>query len=365
MTGPPWRRCWPRHSHDDRRRVVSAGTLRGRDDVIADVSALADIGAQNSRQKSLRPVASTSSQSCPILGQRPAAGSLPRRCLRPRRDHADDQIGAHITFDLDDIDAAFEELDGRYLAGEAAAHAHTWSVVAGAIAAFNRHELPDSTPDFVLVDHRQFAIIEADALNGYTRVAWDQTPDLTIRIESVYLLNGVGSVFAIVAHGTSQDGFDAEWRMIELLTIEGDLVNRIELRDEADVDAALARFDELSRRHRDYTTRQAKLTSASGRPSRHATGTQCRHNWLTTCPSTIAVGSWALGSTWSRCRNGGYTSGCRRRGHERQLTVIATRGARLVLKRVRMMGRRPAPRCIPHRVASHRRDRRSTNGSRP
>ena len=34
-------------------------------------------------------------------------------------------------FDLDDIDAAFEELDARYLAGEAAAHAHTWSVIAG------------------------------------------------------------------------------------------------------------------------------------------------------------------------------------------------------------------------------------------
>ena len=43
---------------------------------------------------------------------------------------ADNRIAAHVTFDLDDIDAAFEELDARYLAGEAAAHAHTWSVIA-------------------------------------------------------------------------------------------------------------------------------------------------------------------------------------------------------------------------------------------
>ena len=35
-------------------------------------------------------------------------------------------------FDLDDIDAAIAELDARYLAGEAAAHAHTWSVIAAA-----------------------------------------------------------------------------------------------------------------------------------------------------------------------------------------------------------------------------------------
>ena len=44
---------------------------------------------------------------------------------------ADERIVARVTFDLDDIDAAFEELDARYLAGEAAAHAHTWSVIAG------------------------------------------------------------------------------------------------------------------------------------------------------------------------------------------------------------------------------------------
>ena len=38
-----------------------------------------------------------------------------------------DLVHDTVTFDPDDIDAAFEELDARYLAGEAAAHAHTWS----------------------------------------------------------------------------------------------------------------------------------------------------------------------------------------------------------------------------------------------
>ena len=68
---------------------------------------------------------------------------------------ADDRIAARVVFDLDDIDAAFEELDARYLAGEAAAHAHTWSVIAGTYAAFNRHELPATTPDWVNIDHRR------------------------------------------------------------------------------------------------------------------------------------------------------------------------------------------------------------------
>lgn len=35
----------------------------------------------------------------------------------------DDRVVATVTFDPLDIDAAFDELDARYLAGEAAAHA--------------------------------------------------------------------------------------------------------------------------------------------------------------------------------------------------------------------------------------------------
>ena len=74
---------------------------------------------------------------------------------------ADDRITAMVVFDPDDIDAAFEELDARYLAGEAAAHAHTWSVIAGAYAALNRHELPRD--DTGLGEHRPSAGISVRA----------------------------------------------------------------------------------------------------------------------------------------------------------------------------------------------------------
>ena len=55
---------------------------------------------------------------------------------------AAERITASITFDPDDIDAAFAELDARYLAGEAARYADAWSLIAQAIAAVNRHEIP-------------------------------------------------------------------------------------------------------------------------------------------------------------------------------------------------------------------------------
>ena len=84
----------------------------------------------------------------------------PPRCSPSSRSTPTSGSSAIVTFDPDDIDAAFAELDARYLAGEAAAHAHTWSVIAGAYAAFNRHELPPTTPDSVYIDHRPLATIE-------------------------------------------------------------------------------------------------------------------------------------------------------------------------------------------------------------
>ena len=78
--------------------------------------------------------------------------------------------------------------------------------------------------------------------------------------------------------------------MINIFTVDGDLINRAEIFDEADIDAALARFENCNRRHRGWKTRQAKWSSASRRTSRPATGTPWRRSWPTTFRATIAVG---------------------------------------------------------------------------
>ena len=68
-----------------------------------------------------------------------------------------------------------------------------------------------------------------------------------VYIEAVHRLTDLGAVVTHVVHGTSQEGFDAEWRVVSVMTVDGDLFNRCEIFDETDLDAALARFDELSR----------------------------------------------------------------------------------------------------------------------
>jgi hypothetical protein len=159
----------------------------------------------------------------------------------------DDLIHCTVSFDPDDINAALEELNARYLVGEAAAHAHTWSVIAALYAGFNRHELPATTSDFTYIDHRPLITIEASDLPASIRAVWDLTPHLNIYMEALHRLSDLGVVTTHTAHGTSQEGVDVEWRIIAIFTVEGELINRCEMFDEADFDAALARFDELDR----------------------------------------------------------------------------------------------------------------------
>ena len=157
------------------------------------------------------------------------------------------RLAAIVMFDLEDFDAAIAELDARYLAGEAAAYSRTWSVIAGGHAALNRHELPPTTPDCVSIDHRRGAAFAPGDLIEYFRAGWELGQDIRTYVEVVHRLSELGAVCTHAGHGISHEGFDAEWHGVDLLTVEGDMVNRCEAFDDADLDAAIARFDQLSR----------------------------------------------------------------------------------------------------------------------
>ena len=233
---------------DDRRRVVGSGVRIGREAQIADMRAIADLFIANMTWTNM----ATRGDRLVLFrvgfldrDQKPDAFRTEVLCVAEV--DADEQFVASVSFDLDDVDAAFEELDARYLAGEAAAHARTWSVITGGHAALNRHELPPTTPDCVSIDHRRGAAFAPGELVAYFRAGWDLDQNIRTYVEVVHRLSDLGAVCTHVAHGFSQEGFDAEWRGVDLLTVDGDMVKRCEVFDEADLDAALAKFEELSR----------------------------------------------------------------------------------------------------------------------
>lgn len=199
-------------------------------------------------------------------------------------------MAAYVTFDANDIDDAIAELDARYLAGEAAVYSHSWSVAVQTYAASNMQQLR-VTPDCVSIDHRHARAFAPGELSAYMHETWKLAPNVWGYVDAVHRLSDVGTVVSHVVSGWSREGFEAEWREVILVTIEGDLVNRCELFDEADLDAAIARFEQLSPRHSGYKTGQRSSSSMSGRTSRLATGTPWPKRWPTTTSASIIDGS--------------------------------------------------------------------------
>ena len=190
-------------SDDDRRRVVNAGVRHGRDAEIANMRAVADLGATN-----------ITSDVIATRGERLALVSYPlsSRDQRPEAFHT--EIARHRRDRRRRPDRGDRHVRPRrhrrrlrgtrrpVLAGEAAAHAHTWSVIAQAYAAFNRHELPATTPDWVNIDHRRGLRFAPGDMTAYIRATWDLAPDISIYIEAVHRLSDLG---AVVTHVGERD----------------------------------------------------------------------------------------------------------------------------------------------------------------
>nr|WP_233213342.1 BTAD domain-containing putative transcriptional regulator [Mycobacterium sp. QGD 101] len=233
---------------DDRRRVVGTGGQQGREAAVTQARVVVGIGVTNATST----VVATRGERLALMrtrfwGRDERPDAFASEVLHMVEIDAKHRIMKFVAFDLEDIGAAVEELDSRYAAGEAAAYAHVWSVMTHAYSAMNRHELPATTPNWANIDHRRAASFEPGELFAYLRVTWNMMPDYKMRITAVHRLTSLGAVITHTAYGKSQEGFDASWRLIAVFTTDGDMFNRCEMFDEADIDSALARFDELSR----------------------------------------------------------------------------------------------------------------------
>ena len=200
--------------NDDRRRVVNAGVRHGRDTDIEHMRAIADVGAKTITST----VIATRGERLVLRrvlfsGEDQVPEAFQAELLDIVEIDADERIVARVSFDAR---RHRRRLRGarrpirRRRSGRPRAH------VVGHradYAALNRRRIPRD--DAGLGEHRPPSGDSRSTpgdLTAYIRATWDLAPDFSIYIEAVHRLSDLGAVVTQAAHGTSQEGFDAEWR---------------------------------------------------------------------------------------------------------------------------------------------------------
>ncbi len=160
-------------------------------------------------------------------------------------------VVAAIVFEPDDRRSAFDELQGRFAAGEAAATGGQAPVVA-LVQAFTRHDwdalrvcLAD---DAVVHDHRKLGVMGALSGDDWIesrRVLADLAPDVGEETLRILAWNRRGRVSVGRLFGVARDAGPFEILFIGVYLTGADRVDRYEFFDVGDADRAVARFEAL------------------------------------------------------------------------------------------------------------------------
>ena len=163
------------------------------------------------------------------------------------------RLASTTGFDLDDLDAAYAELDRRWKAGDAAAHlaairAH--EKLLGAIADRDWDALAASvSPDFRVADHRRLGwgsiLFDPATFVESQRALFELAPDYQYRTD--HLRTAASATLSQIAQLGTRDGGPFENVLLWLGEVdEQGRYRRFDLYDLDQVDQALARFAELA-----------------------------------------------------------------------------------------------------------------------
>ena len=165
---------------------------------------------------------------------------------------ANGERSAAIGFGPDDLDAAYAELDERFDAGEAAPHADKWKAaqrLTRVLSARDWAQWPSLfSQDFVLQDHRLlgWGTRSSDEFLVQTRAMAELAPDFRYRGDHVLAINHRG-IFNVGGWVGSREGGPFEIRMLSVTLLDPDgRIRRIHTYDLDQLEAARACFEELS-----------------------------------------------------------------------------------------------------------------------
>jgi hypothetical protein len=155
-----------------------------------------------------------------------------------------------VQFDEDAQRDAFETLDARYTAAEAAGHADLVRLVSSWIGVFEDGDVEKIRdlvgPDFVWVDHQRlgWGTLDVDEIVELFRALGGLQNDVIVSREVVV---GNGILFSAANHATDAEGGEVLWSFHAVgLADEAGRTTRVEIFGEDDLAGALARLDELS-----------------------------------------------------------------------------------------------------------------------
>ena len=167
---------------------------------------------------------------------------------------ADDEgrISSQTLFDPVDLQIAVAELDARWIAGDGADAAVPSAILSTLVASYNDRDWDGvrsiCTDDFVFIDRTPAARGELD-LEGYVesyQAIVDLTEAFVTITQSIEVLTGTGGVGRVTNIGTTLDGSPFELSYACALVFRDGLISRMELFPADRLDAALARFAELT-----------------------------------------------------------------------------------------------------------------------
>jgi class 3 adenylate cyclase/tetratricopeptide (TPR) repeat protein len=186
---------------------------------------------------------------------------------------ADGLISAATFFEVSDRRAAFADARARFLAGEGAATRHVHETIALIEDRFRARDWAAMQalqhPNFFAIrDHRRLRITPAeqtaDEQSASLLAFVELAPDIDVEPLRIVAWNEHGALMLYRTGGSTRDGSEFENLLLELMVIDP-ATNRVlasEMYDIDDVDAAVARFEEL-------TTEQPEIIPASMAANAH------------------------------------------------------------------------------------------------
>jgi ketosteroid isomerase-like protein len=188
-----------------------------------------------------------------VLMGEPDAGAFEIELIRLFEFDADGRLVALINFDVEDRRAAFAEAHARFVAGEAAAVGGQAPFLALG-RAFARHDWEAFrvclAADAVVCDRRTPAVlgtIDRDQWVASLRALAELAPDVAGERIRIVTWNHRGCVDVFRQLGTMRDGGPFETVVARVFVTDGEHIQRYEMFDGGDTEAALARFAELCR----------------------------------------------------------------------------------------------------------------------